>query len=355
MPHLQSSTHMSVHYIEEISSGCGDRVSLSIRWNQARLVVHLDPSPTRNLVEDSLIDKYNKACDDEDYEEEEIMSNRILDAIVEAGRFDFDQLAPPPPASTSASPNLHSLLFPEEYVFRFRTVDNEVKLVRIKHPPQRAAQDIMPQNERSLEPFEPLFHLKVTEEADLPTFSTKDILVVQKLMGDGYISSVLAGGQKMCAKVGNDVRADSAQRELTTLSRISASQYADIIRVPKLLGLVQTPHDRRVIGFLEQYIPSSDAQALSSLGDIETASSITKVRRKKWASQVQETIAILHQIGVTWGDGKASNVLIHHDTDDAWIVDFGGGWTNGWLTPELTGTIEGDELAVKKIVEFLEV
>jgi tRNA A-37 threonylcarbamoyl transferase component Bud32 len=45
---------------------------------------------------------------------------------------------------------------------------------------------------------------------------------------------------------------------------------------------------------------------------------------EKWASQIQETVHLLHQIGVTWGDGKAANVLIHRNTDDAWIVDFGG-------------------------------
>jgi hypothetical protein len=53
---------MSTHYLEEVSSGCGDRVSMSIRWNDARLVVHLDPSATGNTIEDSLIENYNAAC-----------------------------------------------------------------------------------------------------------------------------------------------------------------------------------------------------------------------------------------------------------------------------------------------------
>lgn len=62
---------------------------------------------------------------------------------------------------------------------------------------------------------------------------------------------------------------------------------------------------------------------------------------------MQDTVRLLHQIGVIWGDGKASNVLIHRETDDAWVIDFGGGWTEGW--------VEGDRVAGKKIFEFLEV
>lgn len=161
-------------------------------------------------------------------------------------------------------------------------------------------------------------------------------------------------GQELCSKVGNDIQGDSIQRELDTLLKIGTSQYAAIFRVPKLRGLVQTP-DGRVIGFLEEYIPSLNDSEISSLGDIDDASSIAVVRRQKWALQVQETVNMLHQIGFTWGDGKASNVLINSDTDDAWIVDFGGGWTDGWVEPELSGTVEGDKLAVKKILEFLEV
>ncbi|KAK3936889.1 hypothetical protein QBC46DRAFT_393995 [Diplogelasinospora grovesii] len=346
---------MSIHHLEEISSGCGNRVSLSIRWNSARLVVHLDPSPVGNMMEDSLTEQYNAACIAEDYDEEEAMSHQILDAIVEAGRPTFDQLASPPALGSSTSSDLHSLLFPEEYSFRFRTLNNRTELTLRDGQSHGTASDIAPQNGWALEPSEHPFHLRIGDDTNLPKFSTKDICVLQKLLGDGYIARVLVGGQEMCSKVGDDLRADSAQRELSTLLKISTSQYAGILRVPKLLGLVQTPDDGRVIGFLEEYIPSSDAPGLSSLGDIETALSIAEVRRKKWASQVQETVHLLHQIGVTWGDGKASNVLINCDTDDAWIVDFGGGWTDGWVEPELSGTVEGDELAVKKILEFLEV
>jgi tRNA A-37 threonylcarbamoyl transferase component Bud32 len=86
-----------------------------------------------------------------------------------------------------------------------------------------------------------------------------------------------------------------------------------------------------------------------------TVSAIDESRRRKWVSQIGDTVGLLHEIGTTWGDGKASNVLIHHATDDAWVIDFGGGWTEGWVDEELSGTVETDEMAVRKIMEYLQV
>lgn len=88
------------------------------------------------------------------------------------------------------------------------------------------------------------------------------------------IFRVLADGQEMCAKVADDLRANSVQREMSTLWRITASQYADTIRVPKLRGLVYTLYsgDERVIGFLEDYIREPKNSELSTLRDVKKSS-----------------------------------------------------------------------------------
>ena len=64
----------------------------------------------------------------------------------------------------------------------------------------------------SPEPSEHRFSLRIGEDTKLPKFSTKDICVLQKLVGDGYIARVLAGGLEMCSKVGDGMRADSVVR-----------------------------------------------------------------------------------------------------------------------------------------------
>lgn len=100
---------MSTHHLEEISSECGDGIALYIRWNSARLIVHLDPSPLSTPIppiENSFIERYKVACDAEDVDEAETLSNDILDAIVEAGRPILDQLAPPPAHGADVSTHL---------------------------------------------------------------------------------------------------------------------------------------------------------------------------------------------------------------------------------------------------------
>ncbi|KAI0424536.1 hypothetical protein F5Y09DRAFT_347622 [Xylaria sp. FL1042] len=330
---------MSIHYIESVSSGCGDRVTLSIRWNNARIQVDLDPSPTGDTIQDSLIEKYNAAVEDGDDEEEEMISDQILDAIVQVGRSLFDQLAPPPAPDTSTPVDLHSLIFPKEYSFFFRTnVESNTA-------------ELIPKSNKDTtthEKFELKYQLPANQDLSLPKFSTRDIHVREKLLGDGYIARVSAGGREMCCKVGDELRADASQRELSCLLTIRTSQHAAALRVPKLLGLVEAADDGRIIGLLQEYVPCSDTWELSTLQNVESVSSIAKARREKWASQIQETVHLLHQIGVTWGDGKAANVLIHCDTDDAWIIDFGGGWTDGWVGQELSGTVEDQDVPTRK-------
>src|SRR5262249_17783499 len=57
-------------------------------------------------------------------------------------------------------------------------------------------------------------------------------------------------------------------------------------------------------------------------------------RRQKWASQIREAVDQLHGVGVIWGDGKGSNVIVD-EKDNAWLIDFGGGFTEGWVDKEL--------------------
>lgn len=55
-----------------------------------------------------------------------------------------------------------------------------------------------------------------------------------------------------------------------------------------------------------------------------------------------------------WGDGKPDNVLINSKTDDSWLIDFGGSFTEGWVDVELKETLAGDEQALGKITHALD-
>jgi hypothetical protein len=60
----------------------------------------------------------------------------------------------------------------------------------------------------------------------------------------------------------------------------------------------------------------------------------------------------LHEAGVVWGDVKAANVLIDKD-NNAWIIGFGGGCTEGWVDCEKAGTVEGDLQGLANIMDFI--
>jgi tRNA A-37 threonylcarbamoyl transferase component Bud32 len=60
----------------------------------------------------------------------------------------------------------------------------------------------------------------------------------------------------------------------------------------------------------------------------------------------------LHEAGIVWGDAKPDNALIDKN-DDAWIIDFGGGYTQGFVEREKARTIEGGLQGLEKTVEYV--
>lgn len=80
---------------------------------------------------------------------------------------------------------------------------------------------------------------------------------------------------------------------------------------------------------------------------------LSDARRQKWTGQIQETLKELHDRDIVWGDAKLAKVLIDEVTDDAWIVDFGGGNTHGWIDQDLHGSKAGDLQALERITAEL--
>ncbi|UPK91432.1 hypothetical protein LCI18_002367 [Fusarium solani-melongenae] len=106
--------------------------------------------------------------------------------------------------------------------------------------------------------------------------------------------------------------------ELDTYKKIDKARLDSTTRVSRLHGLPETP----------------------------------TALREKWAAQLRDIITQLHNAGIVWGDAKPDNVLIDSN-QDAWIVDFGGGYTEGWVPKTLAGTVEGDTVALEKMIEFI--
>lgn len=118
------------------------------------------------------------------------------------------------------------------------------------------------------------------------------------------------------------------------------------LRVSRLYGLVFSESDS-LLGLLLEYIDCGWC-TLHCAAKVETLDS----RRHRWAAQITECVTQRHAAGVVWGDVKPANVLIDNN-DDAWIVDFGGGYTKGWVDRDLAGTVQGDEQGLRKTIGFI--
>jgi serine/threonine protein kinase len=118
--------------------------------------------------------------------------------------------------------------------------------------------------------------------------------------------------------------------------------------ISRLSGLVRDPSEGTVLGLLLTYIDSD----YSTLQSAVRTPRVSPELRQRWADQVRSTLARLHEVGIVWGDAKPENILIDRQ-DNAWITDFGGGYTEGWVDKELAETIEGDVQGLERIIEHI--
>jgi len=69
---------------------------------------------------------------------------------------------------------------------------------------------------------------------------------------------------------------------------------------------------------------------LSDRGTVEERRDDPVSLRKRWHNDVVRMLNLLHSAGIIWGDFKPENMLVD-EHDDVWLVDFGGGMTDGWV------------------------
>ncbi|KAF9694092.1 hypothetical protein EKO04_008003 [Ascochyta lentis] len=135
------------------------------------------------------------------------------------------------------------------------------------------------------------------------------------------------------------------KREISTLQKLAELDLD--IKVPRLLGFVAFENSKTdAMGFLLNYIEES--VPLTKLLE----ASVSETKRANWSKKCKEYVDTLHKHGIIWGDAKADNFMVDK-RGELWIIDFGGSYTEGWVDPELSDTLEGDEQGLEKIQEAL--
>jgi tRNA A-37 threonylcarbamoyl transferase component Bud32 len=74
--------------------------------------------------------------------------------------------------------------------------------------------------------------------------------------------------------------------------------------------------------------------------------------KQRRAAQIEHTVTTLHEHGTVWGDAKPDNLVVDLD-GKIWVVDVGGGLTEGWVEPSMFHTEERDLHALAKMKEGL--
>ncbi|KAH9890800.1 hypothetical protein F4778DRAFT_752271 [Xylariomycetidae sp. FL2044] len=140
-----------------------------------------------------------------------------------------------------------------------------------------------------------------------------------------------------------------AKQELRNHKRIEDAGLGkeDDLRISRLRG---TLHDNEgyLVGLLLSYIDCRNRNLLCAAGK----PGVPDALRRKWADQVTSTVGRLHAAGAFWGDAKADNVLVDAQ-NDTWVIDFGGGYTEGWVDKDKADSVEGDLQGLAKILEYV--
>jgi hypothetical protein len=181
-----------------------------------------------------------------------------------------------------------------------------------------------------------------------PSFSPTEITVICDDPAhpfDSNPSQVRVGQQRLFFKEGFDLDDMVMKKEVETYEKIAVANFGPDVRTARLYGVVQNDKNQ-LVGLLLCHI-EEDAPLTFAVGPDTLSAS-----KDRWARQIRDTMAALHGVGIVWGDAKPDNILIDVH-GDAWLIDFGGGRTEGWVDSDKAGTVDGDLQGLERILNFI--
>jgi hypothetical protein len=304
---------------------------------------------------DRTIDLISQCLSTEDFDEQQALEDEALQPVLDAAKLLCAETTTTSPTDRPASTSkptvtLSSILFPETSYYRLGVTDGGLRLVSINSKESYGRS--YEQDDDDDTSMQDGYHAEIEIDTSLPQYLPDTIEVAEELVGGGgTVCRVKVDGRDMLCKARPEgIRDMNLEREEECLRKMAAlTPDLSALRVPGLLGYVKHPRSGIVLGILRAWVPSKTS--LRDLQD-EGLECVPEEQRRDWARQITETVEKLHAIGLVWGDVKPSNVIIGLD-DKAWLIDFGGGWTDGWVDEDIEGTVEGDKQGVKKMVELL--
>ncbi|KAK3293381.1 uncharacterized protein B0H64DRAFT_404183 [Chaetomium fimeti] len=336
--------------------------TLEIQLHTSRYRISVSPSNFRNsAVRSDEFQKYfafllseNNGDNDssEDMDEEQLEGDEpsqttiddCFDWAVTPCLADFEYLSPAPPPAESGQLTLSHFLAATSFECDLTATDEVLAPGEIERV--ETYEDCWSSSLGSTDALAPSSTDPWT--TSFPSFSPADIAVICDDPDhplDSNPSQVRIGQQQFYFKESMDLDDVVTKKEVETYERIAAANLGPGVRISRLHGVVQNEM-KQLVGLLLYHI-EEDTLLTFAVGP-ETPDAL----KDRWAQQIQDTIAALHQAGITWGDAKPDNILVDIH-GDAWIIDFGGGRTKGWVDSSKAGTVDGDLQALERILKFI--
>lgn len=264
-----------------------------------------------------------------------------FDWAVDPNLGSFESLAPPPTEGTKLT--LQHFFRSESYECQLRAIDDVFVLGTVERCDQEP--------DGALEPGFGGETAPTSWTTTFPSFHASQIEVICDEWDGSYNIldadpvTVSVASQIFFFKPVQPAGDIFGKNEVKTYEQIAHAGFAPDVRIPRLHG-VAVNDNAQLLGLLLQRIDEADTLEYMLGPDTPDPS------KQRWAQQIKTTLGALHERNIFWGDAKADNVIIDV-SGDAWIVDFGGGHTRGWVDRDKSGTIAGDLQGLENILKFI--
>ncbi|KAJ3498978.1 hypothetical protein NLG97_g705 [Lecanicillium saksenae] len=182
-----------------------------------------------------------------------------------------------------------------------------------------------------------------------PTFPLSVIEIVSDRPEDKFDEEprlVRVQGSEYFFKSFEALGEDIGRSEIRKYEEMAKANLSPESHISRLFGIAQDDQGK-VVGIMLHRIHHEN----TTLEDV-ILTTTPESTRKRWRDQIRQSLEALHAAGIAWGDARAGNVIVDVQ-GDAWITNFAGGYTKGWVDKDRTGAIASDIQGFSRIEELL--
>ncbi|OAG40435.1 hypothetical protein AYO21_05335 [Fonsecaea monophora] len=248
-----------------------------------------------------------------------------------------------PESSTPCLNTLQDVLHPPLLSFTLRVVGGD--LVPISRSPEK------------LETADPPWATVWKSEhwLEYPHVEAKDITLAQTSQTSSNTNLVMFNNRICWFKPVLDyVDSPPYIREIDILSKLSRENLSHRLRCPQIEAIVLDDKDGNR-GFINGLILSAIYPNNGTIADRVNGPeglSLPMALCERWYRDIEDMVHLLHEKDFVWGDVSPNNMVIDAN-ENVCMIDFGGGYTEGWVDEEDRETKKGDLEGLKRIKEYL--